>query len=285
MTEVALGVPMLLALGAAVAYGGSDFIGGLTSRRESVWAVAATSQATAAALALPFALATLTVPRASDVGWAILAGIGAGAGNVLIYHGLATGRMMVVAPLAAVTSTVLPVISDVASGGRLSAVLMAGVIVAVAAGWLVSGGSVRILKRTGRTDVVIGVLAGVGFGTQFAALGQVPAESGLTPVAISQLVSVALIVLVALVRHVDWIPGSGRTAFAAASAGTLAGAATLLFQVSAQAGPLTVAVVLTSLYPAVTVALGTVLLRERATPVQAVGLVLAAAAIVLIKLD
>ncbi|WP_460781899.1 EamA family transporter [Microbacterium shaanxiense] len=276
---------MLLALGAAVAYGGSDFIGGLTSRRESVWAVAATSQATAAALALPFALATLTVPRASDVGWAILAGIGAGAGNVLIYHGLATRRMMVVAPLAAVTSTVLPVITDVISGGRLSVILMVGVIVAVAAGWLVSGGSVRILKRTGKANVVIGVLAGAGFGTQFAALGQVPAESGLTPVAISQLVSVALIVLVARARHVDWVPGSGRTALAAASAGALAGAATLLFQISAQAGPLTVAVVLTSLYPAVTVALGAALLRERATPVQAIGLMLAAAAIVLIKLD
>lgn len=284
MTTAISVLPVLLALGAAIAYGASDFIGGLTSRSERVWAVAATSQATAAAVALPFALATPALPRGADIGWALLAGIGAGAGNVLVYHGLASGRILVVAPLAAVTSTTLPVIVDIIAGGRLSTLLAAGAIAAVLSGWLVSGGNVRALSRAERASVAVGLLAGAGFGTQFTALGQVPAGSGLTPVAISQLVSVVLIVAVARVRRARWIPGRARTALGAASAGALAGAATLLFQISAQAGSLTVAVVLTSLYPAVTVTLGMGLLRERAAPVQIAGLIFAAAAIVLIKI-
>lgn len=277
-------LPVVLALGAAIAYGASDFLGGLTSRSERVWAVAATSQVTATAIALPFALATLTMPRPFDLGWAILAGIGAGAGNVLIYHGLATGRMMVIAPLAAVTSTVLPVTVDIIGGRHLSALLAAGAAAAVFSGWLVSGGRIRALSRAGKASVTVGLLAGAGFGTQFAALGQVPAESGLTPVGISQMISVVLIIAVARARRARWIPRRARTALGAASAGALAGAATLLFQLSAQAGALTVAVVLTSLYPATTVALGMILLRERATRVQVVGLLLAASAIALIKL-
>ncbi|MFS0893681.1 EamA family transporter [Microbacterium sp. 179-I 3D3 NHS] len=284
MSEATSVLPVLLALCAAVGYGASDFIGGVTSRSDRVWAVAATSQATATAVALPVALATLTLPRPSDLGWAVLAGMGAGAGNLLIYHGLATGRMMVVAPLAAVVSTVLPVTVDVVGGRHLSALLTAGVVAAVIAGWLVSGGGVRMPGRTDRAGVVVGLLAGAGFGMQFAALGQVPAESGFTPVGISQAISVVLIISVAGARRARWIPGRSVTALGAAAAGGLAGGATLLFQVSAQVGSLTVAVVLTSLYPAVTVALGVCLLRERATRVQLVGLVFAAAAIVLIRL-
>ncbi len=275
---------MLWALGAAVAYGASDFIGGVTSRVEKVWAVAATGQAAATAATLPFVVATWTVTPAADVGWAVLAGIGAGAGNVLIYHGLATGRVMTVAPLAAVASTTLPVMTDIIGGRQLSHTLAAGVAVALAAGWLVSGGGARANGRSDRKVVAIGLLAGAGFGTQFAALGQIPAGSGLAPLGISQLASVVLIIAIARACRVHPVPRRGRTALAAISAGLFAGIATLLFQVSAQAGSLTVAVVLTSLYPAVTVTLGAALLRERATGVQTIGLALAAASILLVRL-
>lgn len=279
MNETLLGAAVALALGAAVAYGASDFLGGMASRGESVWAVAVTSQATAAALAVPFALATYVSPRAPDVAWAVVAGIGAGAGNVLMYHGLATGRMMVVAPVAAVTSTTVPVVVDLLGGRHLSALTVLGVAAALAAVWLSSGGPDG--ERAGRADVMVGLLAGAGFGAQFSALGQVPGDAGLTPVAISQVVSVGCIVATALCLRVRWLPR--RRPVTAMAAGALAGTATLLFQLSAQAGALTVAAVLTSLYPAVTVALAAVVLRERTTRVQVAGMTLALVAVVLVR--
>lgn len=277
-----LGLPVLLALGAAAAYGASDFLGGLATRVESVWAVAATSQSAAAVLALPFALATATAwPRGADLGWAAVAGVGAAGGNVLIYRGLATGRTMVVAPVAAVTSVTVPVAVDLLGGRQLGAGTVVGVVVAVLAVWLVSGGTTRTLLRSARRDVAVGLAAGLGFGTQFAALGQVPAGSGLVPVALSQIVSVAGILAVATARGRRWFATQRRGT--AIGAGVLAGAATLLFQLSAQGGVLTVAAVLTSLYPAVTLLLAALVLRERATRVQLLGLLLAGLAVVLVR--
>ena len=65
----------LLSLCSAVAYGLSDFVGGLLTRRASVWAVAATSQATAAVLALGLIMTNAGEPRAGDVLWGVLAGL------------------------------------------------------------------------------------------------------------------------------------------------------------------------------------------------------------------
>lgn len=281
MNQPLLGPTAALALGAALAYGLSDFLGGMASRAQSVWAVAAISQATAAALALPFALATWVAPDASTVGWAALAGVGAGAGNVLVYHGLASGRMMVVAPVAALTSTAVPVAAELLRGRPPSSAAAVGVLAAATAVWLVSGGSLRTMNRGEGRDLALGLLAGAGFGTQFTALGQVPPEAGLTPVALSQIVSVIGIVAIAQARRARWLPR--RRSAVPMVAGALAGAATLLFQLSAQSGALTVAAVVTSLYPAVTVVLAAAVLREHITRNQAIGLALAATAVVLIR--
>ncbi|WP_206673534.1 EamA family transporter [Pseudactinotalea terrae] len=281
MNQPLLGATAALALGAALAYGLSDFLGGMASRAQSVWAVAAISQATAAAVALPFALATWVAPEASTVGWAVLAGVGAGAGNVLVYHGLASGRMMVVAPVAALTSTAVPVVAELLSGRPPSSAAAVGVLAAATAVWLVSGGSLRTMKKGEGRDLALGLLAGAGFGTQFTALGQVPPEAGLTPVALSQIVSVIGIVAIAQVRRARWLPR--RRSAVPMVAGALAGAATLLFQLSAQSGALTVAAVVTSLYPAVTVILAVAVLREHITRNQGIGLALAATAVVLIR--
>lgn len=281
MNQPLLGATAALALGAALAYGLSDFLGAMASRAQSVWAVAAISQATAAALALPFALATWVAPGASTVGWAVLAGVGAGAGNVLVYHGLASGRMMVVAPVAALTSTAVPVAAELLSGRPPSSAAAVGVLAAATAVWLVSGGSLRTTKRGEGRDLALGLLAGAGFGTQFTALGQVPPEAGLTPVALSQIVSVIGIVAIAQVRRARWLPR--RRSAVPMVAGALAGAATLLFQLSAQSGALTVAAVVTSLYPAVTVVLAAAVLREHITRNQGIGLALAVTAVVLIR--
>jgi drug/metabolite transporter (DMT)-like permease len=269
-----------LSLCSAVAYGVSDFVGGLLTRRASVWAVAATSQATATVLTLGLVATNAGAPRAADLAWGLLAGIGSGAGNVFIYRGLAAGRMSVVAPLSAIAAAGLPVIVGLAAGERPGVLAVMGLVGALPAIWLVSNGGSG-LRGASATDVVNGLLAGLGFGTQFAALGQVPEQAGLTPLAVSQVVSVLAIVAGAIAVSVSWMP-CDRYGRLGAVAGVLAGIATVCFQLAVQSGLLTLAAVVTSLYPAVTVLLAALVLRERIGRAQGFGLALALVAVALI---
>jgi drug/metabolite transporter (DMT)-like permease len=273
-------VAILLSLCSAASYGLSDFVGGLLTRRASVFAVAATSQATAAVLAAGLVAADAGAPGGAALLWGALAGVGSGAGNVFIYRGLASGRMAVVAPLSAIAAAGLPVLAGLASGERPGPLPVAGVLAALPAIWLVSGGGAG-LRGAGRRDVVNGLAAGLGFGVQFSALGQVPSEAGLLPLALSQWVSVGSIVAGATALSAPWWPRD-RASRLGAIAGLLAGIATVTFQLAAQRGLLTIAGVLTSLYPAVTVLLAATLLRERIGHAQGVGLALAVGAVTLI---
>jgi drug/metabolite transporter (DMT)-like permease len=273
-------VVLLLSLGSAVTYGLSDFVGGLATRRASVWIIAATSQGIATLVT--FALVATNPGRfeTADLLWAVLAGLGSGAGNVLIYQGLAAGRMSVVAPLAAIATAAIPVIVGLATGDRPGPLPVAGVLLALPAVWLVSDPR-TVMQRVGRADLMFGLAAGLGFGVQFSALGQIPAHAGLTPLAASQLVSILSIIVAAAVIRAPWIPRD-RSARLGALAGVLAGLATVCFQLAVQRGMLTIAGVVASLYPATTVLLSYFVLRERMHLIQGAGLGLAATAVALI---
>jgi drug/metabolite transporter (DMT)-like permease len=271
---------LLLSLCAATAYGLSDFVGGVVTRRTSVWPVAATSQAAAAVLTIGLVATNLGDPRFGDLWWGALAGLGSGAGNVFIYQGLARGRMAVVAPLSAITAAALPVLVGLSTGERPGILPVIGVLIALPAIWLVST-SGKGLGHADRGDVVFGLLAGLGFGVQFSALGQVPEQAGLTPLAVSQVMSVTTIVIGAVAMSTQWLPRDRHSRLGAV-AGLLAGIATVCFQLAVQRGLLTIASVVASLYPAVTVLLAAILLREGIHRTQGAGLALATTAVVLI---
>ncbi len=161
--------------------------------------------------------------------------------------------------------------------------MWAGIAAAVPGIWLVSSSAEASLKPGGGREslaagVTDGVLAGLGFGILFAALGQVPDSSGWGPLVLCQVVSVPAVVLLATALRVPWVP-RGRTVRLAVLAGPLGASATGFFLLATQHGYLTVAGVLASLYPASTVLLAAVVLRERIHRVQGVGLVLCAVAI------
>ncbi len=270
---------VFLSLCAALAYGLSDFVGGLLTRRASAWAVAAASQATASMLTIGLVTTNAGSPDAAALLWAVIAGIGGGAGNVFIFRGLSGGRMAIVAPLSALAAASLPVLVGVAAGERPGLLPGLGVVAALPAIWLVSGGAgLTVSHRAAVTD---GLLAGAGFGVQFSALGQIPPDAGLTPLAVSQVISVAAIVASGAAFAQPWLPRD-RFSRLGVIAGLLAGLATIAFQLAVQSGLLTIAAVVTSLYPAVTVLLAGAVLRERIQRAQALGLVLALAAVALI---
>jgi len=109
----------------------------------------------------------------------------------------------------------------------------------------------------------------------------VPESAGLQPLALTQATSVLAIIALATLLRQSWLPRE-RYALRAAYIGGLGALATTLFLLATQAGLLSVASVLSSLYPAVTVVLAVSLLRERIHRAQAVGFGLALAAVVLV---
>jgi len=280
-------VPILLGLGAAFGYGLSDFIGGLVSRRAHYAIVALLSYCAAGLATVSFvALSGSPAPTPLALGWGSLSGLGAGLGTLALYRGLARGRMGVVAPLSGIGTAALPVLAGVLLGDRPSAVAWLGIALALPGIWLVSASTGAEESDGSRWSqgVADGLLAGAGFAVLLISLDFAGGDSGYWPVLASE--ATGLIVMAAFLavirdRVVDRrvppavIGGSVATGLSGASA-------VVLYHLSTQGGLLSIVAVLTSLYPAVTVALAAVLTREAITRHQLVGLALAAVSVVLI---
>jgi drug/metabolite transporter (DMT)-like permease len=275
---------VLLALGAAIAYGLSDFIGGVAARRTSIWPVSLTACLGATLGTLVLALVAPGEPSTADYAWGLLGGIGSGTGTAFLYRGLARGRMGVVAPVSAVGAALLPAALALATGERPTTLVWVGMLVALPGIWLVSREPAPAeAKASSAEGLVDGVLAGLGFGLLFATLGQVPEESGFGPVLGTQLVSLAAVSLAAVLLGGNPVPRRAGDWWGL-GAGLLATLAVVWFMLARQQGLLSVAAVLTSLYPAATVLLATVVLHERLHRAQSVGLALCAASVVCVAL-
>ncbi len=274
-------IAVALALVSALAYGLSDFVGGVLSKRASPWSVAFVGQLAGAAIVLALTAATTGSPTSADLLWAVVAGVGNGLGTAFLYRGFAAGRMGVVAPVSGVGAALVPVAVGLLGGERPGSLVWLGILAALPGIWLVA-------REPGRRDdaepeptaagVADGVVAGLGFGSLFAALAQIPDAAGFLPLALNQLVAAAVVVLAATLLRAGWVPRS-RSAAAGAATGALGALATGAFLLASQQGPLTVTSVLASLYPAVTVVLAATVLRERVHRTQAVGLVLCGVAV------
>ena len=272
---------LLLSLFAAASYGLGDFNGGIFSRRGGAWAVSLVAQLGGTAMVLVVALVDGGSPTSADLTWAVVAGVANGFGTAFLYRGLASGRMGVVAPVSGVGAVLVPVLVGLGAGERPGALVWVGVLLALPAIWLVSREPVQgptVGAGSGLTD---GILAGLGFGALFAALAQIDEQAGFFPLALNQLIAGFAIIVVAMTLRESWVPRN-RYALGGLISGGLGALATGLFQVATQHGYLSVAAVITSLYPAFTVLLAALVLREPIHRTQAYGLALCAGAVVLV---
>ena len=269
---------VLLSLVAAASYGLADFFGGVLSKRVSAWTVALAAQAGGSLATLVIALLVGGEPTRADLAWAVAGGLGNGLGTAFLYRGLATGRMGVVAPVSGVGAALIPVVVGVALGERPAALVWLGIVLAFPAIWLVSRLPAGDVSAGGFRD---GVLAGVGFGGLFVALSRVGEDAGLLPLALNQAVAGVAIVGVATALGAPWLPREPRAGLGIVS-GLLGAAATGLFMYASRGGHLTVTAVVVSLYPAFTVLLAAVVVRERVHATQGWGLALCLAAVVLV---
>jgi drug/metabolite transporter (DMT)-like permease len=300
----------VFALGAALLYGSADFLGGMATRHAHVLSVLLVSSTAGVVITGGAALLAGGSPRGAGVAWGIAAGAAGGVGFMFFYAGLAAGPMSVVAPLSALVSTVVPVAAALAEGERLGARVYAGVLLCVAAIVLVSSGGARAVpepaapaRSRGRTagrgtrgrdggqrengaarGVGYGLVAGLAFGMFFLFIRNGGESGALWPVAVARL-SGTLIVLAAAAATrtgpVRWRP-DGRLFGTALGAGLLDASANVCYVLATRAGLFALAVVLTSLYPGVTVLLARVVLGEQMRWARRAGLVLAAAGILLV---
>lgn len=272
----------LFALGSALFYGTSDFVGGLASRRAHFVVVALLGQLAGLVVAgIAAAVVLAPAPTAADLWWGVLSGVGTAAGMVFLFRGMSHGAMSVVVPTSAVTGIALSALASVVLGGeRPSLLAWVGIAIAVPALWWVSSGrqETTAAHSGGAGD---GLLAGVGIAVQYLALAQASPASGLWPVATGRVG--ALCVLGAALAFVGrQALRVSRSPFALALAsGALAAAALISYFLATQHQIVAIAVALASLYPVIPVLLGILVLHERLTRRQTIGLLAAGAATLL----
>lgn len=274
---------VLFGLCSAIAYGASDFLAGVAGRKVSSQLVAALSQPIGLVTAIVAVLALRDGnPTVTLLAWGACAGVGSGVGTLALYHGLAVGRMSVVAPISAVLAAALPAVVGLSTGDHLRWWGLMGLVLAFPAIALVSR-QPAAADSGHRAGVVDGIVAGAGFGVLFICLAKAGTSAGAWPLVPAQIVAIATVVGFG-VRGMALRASEVRATIPAALAvGSLGGAANLLFLAATGRGQLAVVAVLTSLYPAVTVLLARTVLHESWARVQAVGLVLAVLAVGLIS--
>ena len=307
----------ILALAAAVLYGTADFLGGVASRRASVFAVLAVTVPAGAVVVVAVALlgevpwlggllghglgSSASFGNWGAVGWAAASGVCGSSGLIAFYAGFAAAPISVVAPVAALVSTVLPVGVAIADGERLTASMVAGGAICLAAIVMVSmpparrgrpdrgrpgggqGGDDRHDTASRLRGLGYGIAAGAGFGLFFLCLKNAGQSGVLWPVAVSRTAGTLVAFGMALAtRTRPWRRLGGETGVIALVSGTVDAAANVCYVLATRAGLFGLAVVITSLYPGMTVLLARWLLGERMRWLQRAGLLLAAIGVVLL---
>jgi drug/metabolite transporter (DMT)-like permease len=272
--------PLLLALGASLAWGVADFVGPLWSRALGTLPVLLWAQV-GGVLAL---LLVLGARGEGPAGWAVLYAIGASFGGMLglfaYYRGMVTGSMSVVAPIAGV-SALIPVVFGIATGDSPSAPQVAGVACA-----LVGVGFASVEHAEGRRRIATGVglalLAAAGFGFYFPwmhAAGKVDFWWASLVFRVTALVLVASVVAG---RRAD-VRLTRRNVAIAGLVGIGDTVGNVLFAASSRSGLVSLTAVLASLYPVVTVLLAASVLHERVALLQRAGIALTLTGVVLIS--
>ncbi len=281
---------VVLGLASAAAWGSADFSGGLAGRRAPLFGVVFFSQILGLGVAMGVAAARGEgIPGPPDIGIAIVGGILGGIGIAALYGGLAAGRMSVVAPISGVLSAVVPVMAGIVLQGLPGPAAVLGIVLALVAVILVSSvpgtsadpslGRIRGVPA----DVPIAIVAGTALGLLNLVISRLSPGSVFAPLVITRLVEALLIGSVILAIRRPWRVPRGIWPLVLI-AGGLDMAGNGLFVLAAQAGRLDIAAILSSLYPVATLILAAAVLKERIAGIHAVGVVVAVAAIVLVRI-
>lgn len=277
---------VLLALASALSYGAADFSGGLASKNVRPGVVLLYSQLLGLAVALAIApVIGAAVVTPSDILFGASAGLAGALGLFFLYRALATTVVAIASPTTAVVGALFPLLFGLAIGEQLGTTAWIGVVIALPAILFLSwepGVRWGNLGDSVRRSLLLGTFAGIGFGLFFILVSRTADDSGLWPLAAARFTSITFLLVVAALRSTPLsLPRSSR--LPTGLAGFLDMAANVFFLLAARSGPLTIAVVVTSLYPAPTVVLAVLFFREPLRGVRIIGLLLAVTSVALMS--
>lgn len=274
-------MPAFLAVLSSLTFGASDFIGGLAARRVPTLVVVVWSELIG--LITILAVAPLFGPpdiTRIEVAWSGAAGVAGAFGFILLFEGLARGRMAVVSPMTAVVGAAVPVVVGIALGERPELLAWAGMLLALPAVWMVSAVGGDATRRSSHAGY--GVAAGIGFGLFFIFMAQTSEASGLWPLAVARASALLVMLPTARIRNVSlgW-PRTAAWQVVAVGVGDIA--ANAFFLVAVRSGLISLVAVLSSLYPIVTVLLARFVNREHMRVTQAIGVAMSVVAVAAIS--
>jgi drug/metabolite transporter (DMT)-like permease len=273
-----LSAPTSFSLAAVFSWGTSDFVGGYGARRANAFLLTAIAHLSGLVLMAVVALATHSpFPSRAAVAWALLGGLSGGGALAIFYRALATGRMGLTAPVAAVLGAAIPTAFGMVREGLPQSAQIVGFVLAATGIWLIS----RSEDGSPPEGIGMAALAGIGFAGFYLCMKQAGDGSAFWLAATSKVASFTLTGLIVLfgraAREID---------LSGIALGVLAGCldviGSVLFIRASQTGRLDAAVVLSSLYPAVTVLLARFILKEHFTRWKALGMVSALLAVPMI---
>ena len=274
---------IFLALIAAATWGGGDFSGGLASRRSNLFQVLVITSVTGIVLLMGCALLSgEALPASNDVLWALAAGLSGAIGIAALYQALALGNAASVAPTSAVLCALLPVVFTMLTSGLPGTTQLIGFLLALPGIWLVAQSGNEINEATRRKSILLAWLAGTTFGGFFILIAQVQQGAVFFPLVISRFVTLGVALLLLFLNH-SKLPSFRRNPIALLG-GLLDTSGNIFYLLAHQFIRLDVVAVISSFYPATTVLLSRLVLKESTTRRQWVGVVLCLGAIVLITL-
>ncbi len=275
-------MPVGFSLAAVLCWGTSDFTGGYASKRSDAFLVTLLSHAGGFTLMLTLALFNhAPYPSAESRNWALVAGALGGTALAIFYRTLASGDMGITAPVAAVLGAAIPAAFAMITQGLPGALSIAGFLLAGIGIWLISRPDGGAHDYSG---IFMAALAGIGFAGFFICIDRAGASSALWSAVHSRFASLVIVAAIVLFRR-----GRGRLqssdAALAVFAGCLDVTGTAVFIRAEQTGRLDTAVVLSSLYPVITVLLARIVLKERFTRWKTIGIFAALLAVPMIALQ
>ncbi len=273
---------ILYGIASSLTWGAGDFAGGLASRKVGAYrAVLYADFFGLLILAIVSIFYRESFPNSNVVINSLIGGALGTCGLLILYHSLSIGQMSIAAPVSALFAALLPVIFGAVTQGLPSAIQFIGFALALAAVWLISqgDGGFHIGKLS---DLKFPILAGVGFGCYFIFIHNAVSDpdSLLWPMILSRLAGTLLVFLIVLARREPLPVPHGAWTVALINA-TLDLGGNFFFILASKAGRLDIASILSSLYPGMTVTLAWLILKERISRKQVIGIALAFAAIYL----
>lgn len=268
----------------ALTWGAADFSGGLASRKSLAYQVLFLSEF---AGVFPLVILALAVgdprPSLSAWAWSGLASVVGTVGLLILYRAFADGRMTIAAPVSALLAAVVPVIAGAVMQGMPGYVTSAGFVLAFAAVWIISQDGSTAGLRVSLRDLRLPLVSGIFFGLYFVLIHQATREAYFWPLAGARLVGTLVMFGYGLALRGPILPRRESWKLAVL-AGVLDVGGNVFYVLASQTGRLDVAAVLGALYPASTVLLAWLLLKEHISRLQTLGILLALTAIALLTL-